>query len=225
MQPFIQIYVPRTTALITMIKPVDMWLYIVNNKGWMVASMVWLLMICHFTWQWSHMSVMASEIAGNSAICSRVFFNPITTNIWNIPIPGFFVRVSSVLTSKWASNAESVSMSSRHQEPLNGRSTHICRADSRLAPSHWKTVLLCNDVFHWLPGSKPRISAAYMGGDLGHAASVVLLACRKCHTINRHAADSTLANHTVSLVMNEFLAKVLLIRRQFVKYHPSRDVL
>ena len=25
-----------------------------------------------------------------------------------------------------------------------------CRADSRFAPSQWETVLLCNDVSHWL---------------------------------------------------------------------------
>ena len=27
---------------------------------------------------------------------------------------------------------------------------HVIRADSRLAPSHWETALLCNDVSHWL---------------------------------------------------------------------------
>ena len=31
--------------------------------------------------------------------------------------------------------------------------TKFCRADARFAPSQWKTVLLCNDVSHWLGAS------------------------------------------------------------------------
>ena len=30
---------------------------------------------------------------------------------------------------------------------------HVCRADSRFAPSQWETALLCNDVSHWLGAS------------------------------------------------------------------------
>ena len=29
----------------------------------------------------------------------------------------------------------------------------VCKADSRFAPSQWETVLLCNDVSHWLDAS------------------------------------------------------------------------
>ena len=32
-------------------------------------------------------------------------------------------------------------------------STYGCMADFRLAPSQWETVLLCNDVSHWLDAS------------------------------------------------------------------------
>ena len=34
-----------------------------------------------------------------------------------------------------------------------GRKTMSYRADSRFAYSQWETVLLCNDVFHWLGAS------------------------------------------------------------------------
>ena len=33
---------------------------------------------------------------------------------------------------------------------LIGPQNHIYRADSRLAPSQWETVLLCNDIYNWL---------------------------------------------------------------------------
>ena len=33
------------------------------------------------------------------------------------------------------------------------RYTYISRAESRFAPSHWKTTLLCNYVSHWLTAS------------------------------------------------------------------------
>ena len=32
-----------------------------------------------------------------------------------------------------------------------------CRADSRVAPSQWETVLLCNDVSHWLEQNNAHI--------------------------------------------------------------------
>ena len=38
---------------------------------------------------------------------------------------------------------------------VNGKYIRYYRADSRFAPSQWETVLLCNDVSHWL-GACPK---------------------------------------------------------------------
>ena len=40
-----------------------------------------------------------------------------------------------------------------NSDPLVCYKEHICRADSRFVPSQWETVLLCNDVSHWLCAS------------------------------------------------------------------------
>ena len=37
----------------------------------------------------------------------------------------------------------------------------VIRADSRFAPSHWETALLCNDVSHWLGASLESATVRY----------------------------------------------------------------
>ena len=54
------------------------------------------------------------------------------------------------------------------------------RSDSRFAPSQWETVLLCNDVSHWLSRSDSRFApsqweTALLCNDVSHWLAVSLL--------------------------------------------------
>ena len=82
--------------------------------------------------------------------------------------------VTGEFPAQRASNAENVSIWWRHHEFKISPASHICpchivcdtllylRAESRFAPSQWETVLLCNDVYHWLGANLE--SALYLIG-------------------------------------------------------------
>ena len=61
-------------------------------------------------------------------------------------------------------------------QPQTGHDRGILRADSRYAPSQWETVVLCNDVSHWL-GANLKSALILHCGFLHLAGASSLVSC------------------------------------------------